>query len=138
MEHVKSTVEIRPAQVEPRIGGGTSVWLHRDIRKVTEDGQEMWAADGTHGTVDGTVDEAWANARFAELWERFEAHDAPTSPFAAVDGETATANHAVNTYLIMQGKLYKVTRAIAVGETIAEGTNVSETTVMSELLALTV
>lgn len=55
---------------------------------------------------------------------------------ATPDGPTATANHAVNTYLTMGGKLYKVTRAIAVGESIVAGTNVTETTVMAELLAL--
>ena len=56
---------------------------------------------------------------------------------AAPDGPTATANHAQNTYLAMGGKLYKVTSAIATGETIAAGTNVSETTVMAELIART-
>ena len=56
---------------------------------------------------------------------------------ATPDGPIATANHALNTYLTMQGKLYKVTSAIAVGETIVAGTNVTQTTVMSELLALT-
>lgn len=56
---------------------------------------------------------------------------------AAPDGPVATANHALNTYLTMGGKLYKVTSAIAVGETITAGTNVTETTVMDELIALT-
>ena len=56
---------------------------------------------------------------------------------AAPDGPVATASHAVNTYLTMQGKLYKVTSAIAVGETIKSGTNVTETTVMAELIART-
>ena len=56
---------------------------------------------------------------------------------AAPDGPVATANHAVNTYLTMQGKLYKVTSAIAVGETIKAGTNITETTVMAELIART-
>ena len=55
---------------------------------------------------------------------------------AAPDGPVATANHAINTYLTMRGKLYKVTSAIAVGESIVAGTNVTETTVMAELLAL--
>lgn len=58
------------------------------------------------------------------------------SAIATPDGPTATANHAVGTYLTMRGKLYKVTRAIAVGESIVAGTNVTETTVMAELLAL--
>lgn len=55
---------------------------------------------------------------------------------AAPDGPTATSNHAVGTYLTMGGKLYKVTTAIASGEQIVSGTNVTETTVMAELLAL--
>ena len=59
------------------------------------------------------------------------------SAIAATDGPTATANHAAGTYLTMDGVLYKVTSAIAVGETIAAGTNVSATTVMAELIALT-
>ena len=56
---------------------------------------------------------------------------------ATPDGPIATANHSVGTYLTMQGKLYKVTSAIAVGESIVAGTNVTQTTVMAELLALT-
>ena len=56
---------------------------------------------------------------------------------ATPDGPTAASNHAQNTYLTMGGKLYKVTSAIAVGESIVAGTNVTQTTVMSELLALT-
>lgn len=55
---------------------------------------------------------------------------------ATPDGPVATANHSVGTYLTMSGKLYKVTSAIAVGESIVAGTNVTETTVMAELLAL--
>lgn len=56
---------------------------------------------------------------------------------AAPDGPIATSNHSINTYLTMNGKLYKVTRAIAVGETVAIGTNVTQTTVMDELIART-
>ena len=56
---------------------------------------------------------------------------------AAPDGPTATANHAINTSLTTGGKLYKVTTAIAAGETIVAGTNVTQTTVMDELIALT-
>ena len=56
---------------------------------------------------------------------------------AAPDGPTATANHAVDTYLTMGGRLYRVTSAIAAGEAITPGTNVTQTTVMDELIALT-
>lgn len=56
---------------------------------------------------------------------------------APVDGPTATSNHAAGTYLMLGGTLCRVTTAIAVGETIAIGTNVVATTVMAEILALT-
>lgn len=56
---------------------------------------------------------------------------------APVDGPTATSNHAAGTYLMLGGTLCKVTTAIAAGETIAIGTNVVATTVMTEILALT-
>lgn len=52
------------------------------------------------------------------------------SAIATPDGPVATANHAVGTYLTMDGALYRVTSAIAVGESIVAGTNVSQTTVM--------
>lgn len=67
----------------------------------------------------------------------FELADDTFACIAAPDGPIATANHAVGTYLIMGGKLYKVTTAIATGDTIAVGTNVTQTTVMDELIALT-
>lgn len=59
------------------------------------------------------------------------------SAIAAQDGPTATANHSVGTYLTMGGTLYKVTSAIASGEAIVPGTNVTATTVMAEVIALT-
>ena len=58
------------------------------------------------------------------------------SAIATPDGPVAAANHAVGTYLTMGGKLYKVTSAIAAGESIVAGTNVTETTVMAEVLSL--
>ena len=58
--------------------------------------------------------------------------NATTSAIATPDGPVATANHAVGTYLTMGGKLYRVTGAIAVGESIVAGTNVKETTVMDD------
>lgn len=61
--------------------------------------------------------------------------DKALSVIAMVEKSKAKANHAANTYLILNGKLYKVTSAIATGESITPGTNVTETTVMAELLA---
>lgn len=59
------------------------------------------------------------------------------SCIAQVEPTVATSNHAAGTYLVHDGTLYKVTSAIATGETITPGTNVTATTVMAELLALT-
>ncbi len=56
---------------------------------------------------------------------------------AAQDGPTATAYHSVGSYLTMNGALYRVTTAIAIGETITPGTNVTATTVMEEVIRLT-
>lgn len=56
---------------------------------------------------------------------------------AMPDGPTAAMNHSIDTYLTMSGKLYRVTRSIAVGETIVADTNVTQTTVMDELIART-
>jgi hypothetical protein len=55
---------------------------------------------------------------------------------APVEGDTASANYAVGGYLVHDGTLCKVTSAIATGETITLGTNVTATTVMAEILAL--
>ena len=62
--------------------------------------------------------------------------DAATSMLADPDGPTATTNHAVGSYLTMGGTLYRVTTAIATGEAITPGTNVTATTVMAEILSL--
>jgi len=49
---------------------------------------------------------------------------------------TATAAHAAGEYLILDGQIYKATDAIAIGDTIAVGTNVSATTVGAVLKSL--
>jgi len=49
---------------------------------------------------------------------------------------TASQNYAVGSYLILNNQLYKVTSAIASGATITPGTNVTATTIMTEILAL--
>lgn len=63
--------------------------------------------------------------------------DRALSAIAPVEGATASANYAVGSYLVHGGKLYKVTSAIASGESITPGTNVMATTVMAEVIALT-
>lgn len=62
--------------------------------------------------------------------------DRALSAIAPVENGRASANYGVGTYLIHAGQLYRVTTAIASGEAITIGTNVTATTVMAEVLAL--
>lgn len=55
---------------------------------------------------------------------------------AMIEASPATANHAVGTYLVYNGILYSVTSAIAVGETLVVGTNISEAKVGDALSEL--
>jgi len=62
--------------------------------------------------------------------------DAALSAIAPVENGTASTNYAAGSYLVHGGQLCKVTTAIATGEAIAIGTNVTATTVMAEVIAL--
>lgn len=55
---------------------------------------------------------------------------------AVIETSPATSAHAVGTYLVYNGQLYKVTSAIAVGETLTVGTNISATNVADALDSL--
>ena len=63
--------------------------------------------------------------------------DKSQSIVAPVEGAMASANYSVGSYLVHAGILYRVTTAIATGETITPGSNVTATTVMAELIRLT-
>lgn len=64
--------------------------------------------------------------------------DAALSTIAPVEnGATASDNYAVGSYLMHGGTLYRVTSAIASGESINPGTNCTAVTVMAELVRLT-
>jgi hypothetical protein len=52
---------------------------------------------------------------------------------AVIETSPATSAHAVGTYLVYNGKLYKVTSAISANEQLVVGTNISATTVGDEL-----
>ena len=55
---------------------------------------------------------------------------------AVIETSPTTATHAVGSYIVYNGQLYEVTAAIAVGETLTVGTNISATTVGAELTSL--
>ena len=63
--------------------------------------------------------------------------DAALATIAPVENGLASTNYAVGSYLVHGGKLCRVTTAIATGESISIGTNVTATTVMAEVIALT-
>ena len=63
--------------------------------------------------------------------------DKSQSIVAPVEGARASANYSVGSYLVHDGTLYRVTTAIATGEAINPGSNVTATTVMAEIIRLT-
>ena len=96
------------------------------------------AAFGCRSWVDedGTI-HALADAYHTRtLSEVAQATSDALASVAPVEGATASTNYAQGSYLVHDGKLCKVTSAIASGETIAIGTNVAATTVAAEILAL--
>ena len=72
---------------------------------------------------------------YNDLRGRIDGKDV-TGPLAPSDTETATEAHAVGDVISVGGQLYVVTAAIAIGDTIAEGTNVTSTTVMAQMAAI--
>ena len=71
---------------------------------------------------------------YDDLRSRIDGKDV-TAPIAQSDTATATEAHAVGDVISVGGQLYVVTAAIAIGDTIAEGTNVESTTVMAQMAA---
>lgn len=55
---------------------------------------------------------------------------------ATIEASPATSNHSVGSFLVYNGTLYKVTRAIAAGEALVVGTNITATTAGAELTSL--
>lgn len=88
----------------------------------------------------GTESVMHTNATAAPTWRiRYPLDLAATvmANIAPIENGTASTNYAVGSYLVHDGTLCKVTTAIATGEAITVGTNVTATTVMAELVALT-
>ena len=71
---------------------------------------------------------------YDDLRARIDGKDV-TAPIAPSDTATATEAHAVGDVISVGGQLYVVTAAIAIGDTIAEETNVESTTVMAQMAA---
>ena len=56
--------------------------------------------------------------------------------FATVEGARASQNYAIGDYLIFSDKFCKASAAIASGEVLAIGTNLTQTTIGAELKAI--
>ena len=62
--------------------------------------------------------------------------DASLGVIAPVENSKASTNYSIDSYLINNGRLCKVTSAIASGEDVVQGTNCTATTVMAEVVSL--
>ena len=58
---------------------------------------------------------------------------AVTTDIAPTETSPAVAAHAENNYIMYGGELYKVTAAIAIGDTLSTSTNIEKTTVTDEI-----
>lgn len=74
--------------------------------------------------------EALANAVLTKVKNKSYAVSADIAP---VETSPATAAHAVDSYIMYDGELYKVTTAIAIGDTLSTSTNIEKTTVTDEI-----
>ena len=108
----ETTIELGTITPPTPIDGGTV----RVVANVTPEIDATWIKDATKAHSDIATTDA---------------------SIAAVESTVATSNHAIGSYFVVENQLYKATRAIATGETIAPGTNCTATTVMAELVALT-
>lgn len=93
----------------------------------------VWADGGSATPPLAVTYERDINIVLADMQSEVEHVWAQLAP---VEQATATTNHAVDTYLVLDGTFCKVTRAIAIGEAVAIGTNVAATTIAAEILAI--
>lgn len=75
------------------------------------------------------------NKLFTEVMS-IEALSNGVGSLAVIETSSATQAHAVNSYLVYNGTLYKVISAIAAGESLTVGTNIRATTAGAELSTL--
>ena len=93
-----------------------------DIRQLAEQG-------GVNPIAPVTVPEAVKFENGADLTTAI-------GSIATIETSPATATHAVGDYIVWNGQLYKVISAIAVGETLTVGSNITATSAGSEISAL--
>ena len=73
-------------------------------------------------------------ARSGDVYDKIKEIQSQIVPTASIErGETASKAYSVGDFLVKNGALYKVTKAIAKNDTLTVGTNIDMTTVGSEL-----
>ena len=112
-------------------GGTTGQVLTKNS---STDGDASWqtpqSGGGTWGSITGTLSDQ------TDLNNALNAK-ANASNIATIESSTtASQAYSAGDYLVLNGQLYEVTTAISSGETLTVGTNISATTVGSELTAL--
>ena len=76
-------------------------------------------------------------ARSGEVYNKIEEIQTQIVPTASIEiGETASKAYSVDDFLVKNGSLYKVTKAIVKNDTLTVGTNIAITTVGSELSSI--
>jgi len=89
--------------------------------------------EGTYLTIAGYARAAFATGETPLVFD-LAVYDSPEgASIANNEPYIARNNYDIGGLMMWQGQLYKATQAIAAGETIAPGTNVTETTVAAQL-----
>ena len=118
------TIQLTPAQIQ--LLTGTNI-----ISTNADDLSVRYYATGQTGNVEGNI---------AFLSEKTVSNENAISTvsesIAPAETGTATQNYAIDSYLMLNNRLCKVTSAIATGEQIIVGSNVQYTTVAEELTAI--
>ena len=132
-EYVAGATPTTGAQVVYTLATPTTVTLTPAQLALLE-GYNILTTDGDNinlrytGTVASNVQ--------SEIDEFEESTRKLANSIAMIETSPATTNHAVGSYLMLNNRLCKVTSAIATGEQIIVGSNVSYTTVAEELAAI--
>lgn len=125
LEHVRMT----EVATLPATGESNVIYL---VPK-TGGGYEMWVWDETNQDF---VDIGGTDIDLTNYVTKTELADQTATQLTLPEVSPAESAHAVGEYLIYNNALYRVTAAIAVGDTLTAGTNITQTSVGEEIQRL--
>lgn len=123
LEHVRMT----EVATLPATGESNVIYL---VPK-TGGGYEMWVWDETNQDF---VDVGGTDIDLTNYVTKTELATQTSTQLTLPEVSPAESAHAVGEYLIYNNALYRVTDAIAVGDTLTAGTNITQTSVGEELM----